>query len=285
MIANISKLAATALLSSLWIAGATGGPAPPFQSTERNDPQSALCQKFLGVIGLPTYKKKMPGRMFACHDNYMLSYNTASKTPDWVLEHLTRAQVTGPNDRPRIGFSTDDFLPRQFQPIGDDYSHMPSDFQIGHMAPSEDFNIDVAAMKDTFQFSNAVPQVGHKFNAAIWARLEREVRSAAAERGEVFVLTGPVRARGESRTIVLRQNQNMCSIESRLDGPSETHVCKVGNESTPRRGCPAGIEVPIALFKIIYDPVKGTAYGFLMANKEQPTNLGDERIGLEDGER
>ena len=274
MIANIIRFFSGVVLSALLVAPAAGQPAPRWQPTERNNPNKEDCRKIWRAIGLPTYKRRIPGRIIACHDRYVVSYNAAAKSPDWVLEHLTGPQLNNANLRPRIGFSKDDFLPPQHQPIGADYDEMPNNFEIGHMAPSEDFSNSAPAMRDTFLFSNAVPQVGDRFNAAIWKRLEREARSAAVERGEVYVITGPVRTPG-NRLVVLTPQQNKCRFENKLNGPSETHVCAAGSRANPRRGCNEGIVVPVAIYKIIYDPGRHTAYAFLMANRNHDIDLGN----------
>ena len=66
-----------------------------------------------------------------------------------------------------ISFSGDLCVPAAGQPDPGDYSKTPEKFEIGHMAPSDDFNNSDVNMRDTFVFSNAVPQAGDTFNAAI----------------------------------------------------------------------------------------------------------------------
>jgi hypothetical protein len=42
----------------------------------------------------------------------MLSHNNDALGPDWVVEHLTAAQVGGGNKRPRLKFQHETLVPR-----------------------------------------------------------------------------------------------------------------------------------------------------------------------------
>lgn len=136
-----------------------------------------------------------------CHDRFVLSHDNASKTPDWVVELLTKGKLTNKFDRPHTNFSPDPRTPPHGRPDAGDYSKTADKFEIGHMAPSEDFNNSDVNMRDTFVFSNAVPQAGDTFNAAIWRSLESEVRNAAIARKTLYVITSPVRGDGAATMV------------------------------------------------------------------------------------
>ncbi len=131
---------------------------------------------------------------FVCHTRFVLSHDNVSKTPDWVIEHLTKQQVSGSNKRPKgQSFAPEQRVPPHGRAGNGDYTNTKSGLARGHMAPSEDFNRSLNWMKESFVFSNAVPQIGQHFNGTVWASLEDEVRKAARARNELYVITGPVR--------------------------------------------------------------------------------------------
>ncbi len=214
---------------------------------------------------------------FVCHPHFVLSHDNVTKTPDWVIERLTKAQVSGHADRPNKKFSPDPGVPPKGRAIDADYPPQALGFARGHMAPSEDFNIDKKEMEQTFVLSNAVPQIGARFNGAIWATLEDEVRKAAKARGLIYVITGPVRGTAGVRTRTIAQADNGCGKEIVLDGPKQVTFC-AAQDQNPNVPCKkgAGVGVPIGLFKIIYDPKQSTAYAFVLPNKEHPSQSAAE---------
>ena len=62
------------------------------------------------------------------------------------------------------------------------------------MAPSGDMP-DPESQRESFSLANMIPQDPSN-NRGVWARLEAAVRKLAEERGEVFVVTGPVFGEG-----------------------------------------------------------------------------------------
>ena len=160
----------------------------------------------------------------------MLSHDNASKTPDWVVELLTKAKLTNKFTRPKVDFSPDPCIPENGSPNPGDYAKTADKFEIGHMAPSEDFNNSDVNMRDTFVFSNAVPQAGDTFNAAIWKTLETEVRNAAIARKTLYVITGPMRGDGTKRTINIAKADNACGGAIELDAFKTKIVCKAVNK-------------------------------------------------------
>jgi DNA/RNA endonuclease G (NUC1) len=212
---------------------------------------------------------------FVCHPRFVLSHDNVTKTPDWVIERLTKKQVSGNNNRPGKKFSAELRVPPRGRAVDKDYPPNTTGFARGHMAPSEDFNASATAMRDTFVLSNAVPQVGAKFNSAIWGRLEDEVRRAAKARGEIYVITGPVRGTGTARSRTIAQADNACGKKIEIDGPIQTQFC-ASNNKNGSIACTRGVGVPIALYKIVYDAKQGNAYAFVLPNRDHPHRTGDE---------
>jgi len=193
----------------------------------------------------------------------VLSYDNASKTPDWVVELLTKDKLTNAFPGPKIDFSPDPCIPENASPEPGDYAGTADKFEIGHMAPSEDFNNSDVNMRDTFVFSNAVPQAGDTFNAAIWRSLEAEVRKAAFARQMLFVITGPIRGDGTTRKINIAKAGNACGGAIELETFPTTSICKAVNKKQAT-SCTNGVVVPIVLYKIAYDPQNDAVYAFVM---------------------
>lgn len=232
-----------------------------------NDP--ATCRELWEKIGLPTFKGSAgEASVPVCHKRYILMHNNERRIPDWVLQHLTREQVSGDESRPKIAFKPEPDVPACAQAVDKDYRG--SKFARGHQAPSEDFNIDQDLMKDTFFFSNVVPQIGNGFNSGIWSTLEEKVRDLAKSRGELFVITGPIYQDPEGASQTITAAENACGKTIKLDALPKTkrptRVCAAGNQKKAQPCGDEGAAVPSALFKIIYDPINDRANAYVLPN-------------------
>ncbi len=257
----MKRLALLAAVAALCVAGAAAAQTANdagFTPGPQNDPDT--CSDLWQAIGLPQYARADErDTTIVCHTKYVLSHNNAAKGPDWVLEHLTAEQVGGTNKRPKLKFQPDPFLPADKRAVDADYTN--SGFDRGHQAPSADFNADVAWMKESFLLSNIVPQVGAGFNRDIWATLEGHVRDITTERGELYVITGPVYpAESGGKKITISDAENACHNTIVLDLPPRPSIC--GGKAK----CEEGVAVPSAMFKLIYDPNMQRANAFLMPN-------------------
>lgn len=122
------------------------------------------------------------------HSGYVISYNPATKIPNWVAYELTSEEASGTIERGDRGFSMDPDYKRP-QAMREDYSK--SGWSRGHMAPAADFRWDSDAMDETFYLTNICPQ-NFTLNAKDWNYLEGRVRSWAGRYGRVWVVTGPI---------------------------------------------------------------------------------------------
>lgn len=238
-----------------------------FTPGPHNDPST--CSGLWKGVGLPVYAREQErDTIIVCHTRYVLSHNNADKTPDWVLEHLTRAQVSGTNSRPRVKFKPDPFVPPDKRAVDGDYTN--SKFDRGHQAPSEDFNENRQWMIESFILSNVVPQVGVGFNQGIWKSLEAHVRDLARARGELYVITGPVYP-GEldGETVTIKRSANRCHETIVLKPLPRTSIC-----GARMSGCVNGVTVPVALYKIVYDPYMQRANAFIMPNIKHRSTRG-----------
>jgi endonuclease G len=125
-------------------------------------------------------------------------------------------------------------------------------------------------MEDTFFFSNVVPQIGNGFNSGIWSTLERKVRELTKERGELYVITGPIYQDPEGASQTITAAENACSKTIKLDPLPKTkrpaRVCTAANSKSPAPCEEGGAAVPAALFKIIYDPAADRANAYVLPN-------------------
>jgi len=142
-----------------------------------------------------------------------------------------------------------------------DADYRNSKFDRGHQAPSADFSGDADWMVESFFLSNIVPQVGAGFNRDIWKQFEDNVREVASNRGELYVITGPLwRDNDSSAQVTIKSDINLCHNTIVIDPPKKEAICGAAAK------CDGGVEVPIALFKIIYDPKMKRANAFIMPN-------------------
>lgn len=124
-----------------------------------------------------------------CHSFYALSYSTELRDPLWSAEHLTNAMAVGGDNisRTNQGFVKDDAVAVNDQASDSDFV-APNDR--GHMTPANDAP-DEATQRDTFVFTNAVPQ-DKNLNRHLWQYLEASVHQVAELNGEVYIVTGPI---------------------------------------------------------------------------------------------
>jgi DNA/RNA endonuclease G (NUC1) len=234
-----------ALGIGLWLNGPCKG------QPDATDPKS--CSDIWSDIGLPTSTlTNEEDNTSVCHDGYITGHNNRTKTPDWVIERLTSDLVKKLHDRPGVKFRADPALEGKARAVPADYEK--SGYAIGHQAPSADFTGREQFMRDTFFFSNAVPQEGIGFNTGVWSGLERLVRTLAEQRSPLFVITGPVYQ--QRKAIKVTRKSDACRNEITLAPLDDQSICPARNENSKAK-CEAGVAVPAALYKIIYDPRQG----------------------------
>jgi DNA/RNA endonuclease G (NUC1) len=238
------------------------------ESEIRTDPES--CEALWEGIGLPVSNKDDAGTGFTyvCHEKFLVRHNDETKSPDWVIERLTAELVSGEESRPDAPFKSEKCVPRAGRAEDSDYAR--SRYARGHQAASADFSVNEEWMRDTFVLSNAVPQEGAGFNSSIWSQFEAKVRNLARERGEVYVITGPVQQDEDGHDIVVAKNQNPCRFEIRLPALSRKEICG-GSRSKPALECVDGVAIPAGLFKIIVDPAVDRVNAYLLPNIDHPS--------------
>jgi endonuclease G, mitochondrial len=137
-----------------------------------------------------------PSAFLSVKSGYVVSYNSGRKVPNWVSWELDPTYL-GSAAR-QDDFRPDDTLPATLpQAQLTDYSG--SGFDRGHMCPSADRTITVAANSQTFYLTNMVPQAANN-NRGPWADLENEGRTLVNAGKELFIIAGGVFS-GSSSTI------------------------------------------------------------------------------------
>lgn len=161
-----------------------------------------------------------------CRRAYTVDYDPALKDPLYSAEHLLGANLTGAE--PRKPFEVDTSLPANERATPADFVH--SGFDKGHMSPAGDFHDDTIEMQESFLLSNMVPQAPAN-NRVVWREIEDFTRHEAIERGDIYVITGPIFGPGAPSTI------------------GEDHVA-----------------VPIATFKVDIDLKRNEGIAFIVTN-------------------
>lgn len=116
-------------------------------------------------------------------------------------------------------------------------------------------------MEETFVLSNAVPQQGVGFNRDIWRLLEAHVRDMAIDRGELYVITGPV-YQPEKAT--------------RIDAEPASCGSEFAVKPLDKKAIGTGkVAVPAALYKLVFDPQLERLNAFLLPNIDHSDLQGD----------
>jgi len=200
------------------------------------------CPQFT-PYGAPVLELK--SSIYLCKTNYAIQYDTGTKTAVYVVEHVTKAAITGPAKR-KDDFRPDPAIPVVGQSQLVDYAGFPYDR--GHLVPAGDNTQNDLIMSESFFLSNMVPQVPNN-NRGIWKQLESNVRDYVRNFNDVYVTSGTIYDKGFT-TI----------------GPN-----KVG--------------VPTRLFKVIVDNKTLKASAYIFPNQPLPVqDLQKYKVSIKDVE-
>jgi len=187
----------------------------------------AACPGIYLQDAAPRFVQSQQQTTELCYVAFAVEHSGQTRTPLWSAEHLTAASVESARALPRRdGFHAERTLPRNQRAELADYVH--SGYDRGHMTPSGDMPTR-EARDQSFTLANVAPQAA-ALNRGAWEDVESATRDLAERDGEVFVVTGPVFARGAPALIHNR------------------------------------VRVPDQMFKAIYDPRTGQAAAYIAAN-------------------
>lgn len=162
-----------------------------------------------------------------------VNFNTEYRVPNCVSYVLTNEMVKitdGPDAQIRRNYKFNSDPSVKGCPEWWEYKQ--SGFDRGHMAPANDMRWSRQSMNDCFLMTNICPQ-DHNLNGGSWNKLELKIHSWARTNGTLIVATGPI-FNGTSKRI--GQNNN--------------------------------IVVPDGFFKVVLDPGRNKAIGFIYDNHE-----------------
>lgn len=121
------------------------------------------------------------------HTGYTVSYNGATKTPDWVAYELTREETRGREKR------SNRFIPDPAcrYACATDADYYRSGYDKGHMAPAGDMKWGRQVMRESFYYTNIAPQAP-KLNRGVWKTLEESIRKWAVRDSAIVVVCGTI---------------------------------------------------------------------------------------------
>jgi endonuclease G len=161
-----------------------------------------------------------------CYSGYALKHSGITRTPLYSAEHLTRERMLqGKGLKRQSKFFPDTNIPASERAELHHYAR--SGYDRGHVAPSADM-FDLQSQQECFSLANMVPQVPEN-NRGPWEGIESTIRKMAKDRGDIYVVTGPI-----------------------YQGETE----RIGG----------AVMVPAKLYKAVYDPQRQEAGAYLIDN-------------------
>jgi endonuclease G len=170
--------------------------------------------------------KFLPKTQELCYSSFAVMHSGISRTPLWSAEHLSKEGLRHKTKRSN-DFHPEDQLSADERAELSDYAR--SGYDRGHMAPAADMG-NKQAQHECFTLANMVPQNSAN-NRGIWSAIEGATRHLTNQKGELYVITGPL------------------FIGSK--------VKRIGR-----------VLVPSKLYKAIYDPSSGEGGAYLIDNSE-----------------
>lgn len=154
-------------------------------------PEAPACRALFadGRAPMLTNPKLADRAVPLCFEAFAVLHSGVSRTPLYAAERLTRRSVSAARRVERSdAFHDENRLPEDDRASLADY--LRSGYDRGHLAPAGDMPSAVA-QAESFSLANIVPQ-NRAVNRGLWAAIEESVRRLASERGEIFVVTGPI---------------------------------------------------------------------------------------------
>ncbi len=213
--------------------------------TERIDNTSSNTRSLAGVKINSKYRNVVKH-----YDAMTVNFNTAYRVPNCVSYILTADMVRvtdGPDAQMRRNykFNSDPSVPG----CPEWWEYKKSGYDRGHMAPANDMRWSRQSMQDCFLMTNICPQ-DHNLNGGSWNKLELKIHSWAKSNGTIVIATGPI-----------------------------------FNGSNQRIGKDNNIVVPNGFFKVVLDPSRNRAIGFIYDNYEGGGGVKRHACSVDDVER
>ncbi|MDD4856138.1 MAG: DNA/RNA non-specific endonuclease [Sulfuricurvum sp.] len=169
--------------------------------------------------------KLLPKTKELCYSAFAVMHSGISRTPLWSAEHLSKEGLHHKTKRTN-DFHPEDQLNADERAELSDYAR--SGYDRGHMAPSADMG-NKQSQHECFTLANMVPQNAEN-NRGVWSAIEGATRHLTNQKGELYVITGPIF--------------------------SGSPIKRIGGR----------VLVPSKLYKAIYDPSSGQGAAYLVSN-------------------
>lgn len=153
--------------------------------------QTTGCDKHFFQKTPPEFTRKalQASTVGLCFEAFSVMHSGVSKTPLWAAQHLRRDSLQAARKVKRDdNFHSEETLPPKHGAELADYAR--SGFDRGHMAPAADMPTR-QAQHESFSLANVVPQ-NRRNNQLLWAAIEAATRHLTNQRGELYVVTGPI---------------------------------------------------------------------------------------------
>lgn len=201
----------------------------------------------LTFAGFPSFEPVAPkNTYFLCHQGTASLFNGTTRTALWTVEHLKADDLNQNVAPPLMDYRTDPQLPfgvrnefRHFNGTNGKYKAVP-------LADPSDFTASPGKVNQAFYLSNWVAATPGMRKA--WGVLGYNVREWAKQRGEVYVISGPIFSNNEPKEWI-----GILRDEGRHY--SEPSAKQIRSQQ---------MAVPTHLFKVILDPARRQATAFIV---------------------
>lgn len=148
-----------------------------------------LVDRAKPVIVKPGLEKRTN---FLCFSEMAVIHSGVTRTPLLSAAILTRERIESGRTLSREdNFHEEEMLPPSDRATLQDYKgSMKRNLQRGHLVANKDTG-SRQTQYESFSLANIVPQDGDS-NGNLWSELEQRVRGMAMQRGQIYVITGPV---------------------------------------------------------------------------------------------
>ncbi len=186
--------------------GETYVPERPSQVSDAaaEAPSEGLSQIVYENLEQPAPIDKQP-EVILMKSAFIVSYNLNTLCPNYVAWKLDNARTRG-NAQRTNEYIPDPALSEGSQVQSSDFAG--SGYDRGHMCPAGDNKNDQRAMEETFMLTNICPQ-SHDLNGGWWNDLEMLCRQWAKDKGDLYIVAGPIFDSSSPKKIGKRRNMKI----------------------------------------------------------------------------
>lgn len=211
------------------------------------------------ALGANEVRSKRPWpTYFVCRKGeYAMEFDPNVRLPRWTMSRVDPAHWAGKQAKRRNDLRPDPLLPAGVRNTPEHWKG--SVYGPLQLVPAAFVDNDEVAISHTFYTSTIAPVDPHLFEAS--ARLNENIRTWAASRGPLVVVSGPI----------FDSNQAMAWIGTPAPKTKPTDLPKV-------QGLMA---VPSFIFRVVLDPKTGQSTAFVLPNGPlSPQQLSARRVSL-----